>query len=278
MITKKGKIPVNARVDIDYSQEKPKIKFSYTSKNPKKDAVSQNKFIIILSLFIFFTFIFYLILYFYPLNNTYPEYCNVTLNESHYNYSSNYEIYNNGNYSNHSFNYTFNRVLGADFICDNGNYSLEFKPQLNLRDLPSNFYQNNKMNFLSNYGIFVCILLAILISYPITKWLVKKKWYQEWIPKHNAGRKNKRKKYYKFKSKDVLENVVIIPKFQNVELIYKTDGDFSKYLNKIKIREYRHYKYRKQKVGKLEVDNFTWYAIFYFKQTPKNGYLEVIYQ
>ena len=37
---KEGKIPVNARIDIDYSKEKPKIKFGY----PRKDAYEQNKY------------------------------------------------------------------------------------------------------------------------------------------------------------------------------------------------------------------------------------------
>ena len=33
-----------------------------------------------------------------------------------------------------------------------------------------------------------------------------------------------------------------------------------------------------ERKGKIIRDNYTWYAIFYFKDKPKNGYLEVIYQ
>ena len=61
---------------------------------------------------------------------------------------------------------------------------------------------------------------------------------------------------------------------------YKTEGDFSKQLVKIKIREYRERKIntRSKKVSKEKIDKFKWYTVFYFKDKPKNGYLEVMYQ
>jgi len=123
------------------------------------------------------------------------------------------------------------------------------------------------------------ILVLWFINLWITDWLLKSKWYHKWLPKHNAGGKNRKKQYYKFYPKDVQENVVIIPSFKNVELIYKTKGEFSKNLQKIKIREQRYYDYKKgKKKGKVHVENYKWYAMFFFSSPPKDGWLEVIYQ
>ncbi|KKK47934.1 hypothetical protein LCGC14_3150180 [marine sediment metagenome] len=41
MEKKEGKYTANARVDVDYSSGKPKIKFAYPGNNPKKDAIKQ---------------------------------------------------------------------------------------------------------------------------------------------------------------------------------------------------------------------------------------------
>ncbi|KKK78811.1 hypothetical protein LCGC14_2839810, partial [marine sediment metagenome] len=71
--------------------------------------------------------------------------------------------------------------------------------------------------------------------------------------------------------KDLLENVLVIPSFSNVELDYKTKGEFSKYLVKIKIREHRNRKIniKSKKIGKEKMEICKWYAIFYFKQKPR---------
>jgi hypothetical protein len=281
MVKKEGKIPCNCRVDVDYSGVKPKIKFGYTSKNPKLDSYKQNFYGRPLLLIILFLGCFILII-----SSTFtkvvpfPEECNVTLNESHYTYYFfNYE-------EDTTSNYTYNYVTGAKFICNNGNYSVYFKTIYEfIESKDVGFYYKDKnvwdsliLFFIYISFIILIFILVIFINKYLTIYLIKKKWYCKWLPEHMAGSLNKRKKYYKFVSKDVDENMIVIPYFKNVELIYKTEGDFSKYLRRIKIREFRYNIYKKQKVGRLKVSPYNWTCIFYFKQKPKNGYLEVIWQ
>ena len=50
---KHGKLPVNARISIDYGGKEPKVKFSY----PRKDVVDQNSGLIALALIFVFLFL-----------------------------------------------------------------------------------------------------------------------------------------------------------------------------------------------------------------------------
>lgn len=287
MEKKEGKIPANARVDVDYSQGKPKIKFTYTSKNPKKDALRQNYF----NSWIFYTIILIWLVGLMILTRPiipieYPKYCQAQFDQNFINISTNIEVLSNGKFSNASSNVIKNYISGGNITCNDRIYTFNFPKKSSLSYYPTGeiyLLNNDKYRPLKITGLGIAFLIdisliLILINSLVIKWLVKQEWYKKWLPKHQAGGKNKRKYYYKFKSNDVLDNVIIIPKFRNVELVYKTNGDFSKKLTKIKIREYRSHKYRKGKIGKLKVDNYTWYAIFYFKEKPKNGYMEVIYQ
>lgn len=288
MEKKEGKIPVNARVDINYSNGKPKIKFGYTSRNPRKDAIEQNFYgytcMIIIMIFVLIPAVTYDD---YIFEGNYPEFCNVTLDDYHSNSSSFITKYANGNWSNSTFNYTYDAIYGANFICDKYNYSVSFRPNSGWRskiiEKQGGFWNNDATSTTKQALIFPAVImisfaLAILLNIFATKWIVRQKWYQKWLPKHMAGNPNRKKKYYKFKPDDVIDNVIIVPNFKNIELIYKTDGEFSKYLKSVKIREHRHRVYKKQKVGKLKVNNYRWYAIFSFIKKPKNGFLEVIYQ
>jgi len=281
MVKKEGKIPCNARVDMDYTKKKPEIKFGYTSKNPKKDAYNQNFVGIPLLLLILFLWLIpYLFVGFYEVPNKYPNFCNATVDSKEQiintTSTSNYDLYN------YHYSQEYNQVRGINVTCDGQDYYLKWGDSRFIYE-KGKFKGDVKYNkfilyFLAIYFILLSPLLIYLINRFVTKELLKQKWYKKWIPEHHAGGKNKKKKYYKYKPNEVLENIIVIPKFSNVELTYNTKGDFSKYLSKIKIREYRQKTYKKGKVGKLEVDNFKWYAIFYFKQKPKTGYLEVFYQ
>jgi hypothetical protein len=286
MVTKTRKIPCNARIDIDYTEGKPKIKIGYTSKNPKKDAYDQNR--IGIQFIIIFLIIFgipFTLLDFIDFSASYPTSCNVTLNEYHSNWKTDVYKNINRNESNYTINNSYDSITGANFTCNNGNYSVYFKTDYLLEDLNNKgFYYKDYNNIditleLLIIAFFIDLLvLTFFVNNLVTKILIKQKWYQKWLPKYMAGNKNRKKKYYKFNKEDVIDNVIIIPDFKNVELIYNTKGDFSKQLIKIKIREHRHREYKKQKVGKLKVNNYKWYALFFFKQKPKDGFLEVIYQ
>lgn len=281
MVIKEGKIPVNARVDVDYSGKEPKVKFGYTGKNPKKDSVKQNAWgIHTIILAILLAIILWGTSTYFSEEIRSPENCSVDFDV----YESNYSLkgYRQGEPYNYSFDYK--AVYGFNLTCDS---KTEYYDYIGYK----NPLTQDSLHFYRPMGTkYLLFLLIVLLMYAIyfvtlyfsgkllTKYLVKQKWYQKWYPKHQAGGLNKKKKYYKFKPKDVLDNVIVIPQFNNVELTYKTDKDFDKYLRKIRIREYRHNVYKKQKVGKLKVNNYKWYAVFYFDQQPKDGFLEVIFQ
>jgi hypothetical protein len=129
--------------------------------------------------------------------------------------------------------------------------------------------------------LYISVFVSFFLSKLLGGLLSKYKWYKKWLPKANAEGviiKQKNKLYKKFLPKDILEKVIVIPSFSNVELNYKTKGEFSDYLERIKIRDFKKGKIKISSGKQRKVKGVTWYAIFYFKQKPKNGFLEVIYQ
>ena len=273
MVEKNGTAPANARVDVDYSGKTPKIKFDYpkNGKSPEQQAFGQNLFG--LHTFIIF-FIMVVLMYspsFFPIKTIdYPKDCNVTLEEySEKTYNKAYNIYNK-------------YVTGANFTCDNKTYIVDFNRETIIGEKYIGFVNGEKhLKFSIYYLIYILlvVIVGILIMIFLTKYLIKQKWYQKWLPEHNAnGFLGRNKKYIKFTKKDVENNMVEIPLFGNVELDYKANGDFSDKLERIKIREHQYNKYKKGKVGKKVIREYKWYARFYFKDKPKDGYLEVIFQ
>ncbi len=292
MIKKEGKYLANARVDVDYSKGKPKVKFSYPGKNPKRDSLFQG-----VNMFIYFTSAFLLILIpsiVFSISNDFihnnyesPSNCSKVIFEE-INYYSQINISGNIDFY---FNETINNVNGFNLTCDNQTAYYRWSEESN------NFYESTrKYKELSEENrkrtrnktimmIYIAVMLILILPINMlsTKILSKYKWYRVWTPKVNANGliiKKRISKYKKFTSKDLVENIAIIPNFGNVVLEYKTEGDFSKYLDKIKIREYRTrtINTKTKKIGKEKVDKFKWYAVFYFKQKPIKGHLEVIYK
>jgi len=288
MIKKEGKIPVNARVDIDYSGKTPKIKFGYTSNNPKKDAMKQHSWglhTLILVLIFYFAFGFFATQS--VIKGDYPESCSVEFNkiDETLNYSIDFE--RGESYKTTIINRTYKKVItGANITCDGKIYPIKFRKDISLILLASEekgFYHeyseriSSFMVILYLFSIlFLFIIAFIYLNKLVTYLLLKSKKYQKGFPKFNA-RIIKSRKYMKFRPRDVENNMVEIPSFSNVELNYKTHGDFSEQLQRLKIREHTHYKYKKGRKGKLKRDEFKWYARFFFKETPKDGYLEVVY-
>jgi len=292
MIKKEGKAPANARVDVIYEKgKKPKIKFSYpklTDGKGKpttimKDAEHQNS-VGIHTLIIFFVLILalsgiYLSYYEYP---TYPDFCNVTLEEVHYGTNITYDGDLNA-----SVYFREDRVTGADFYCDNGNYSVYFNTQPDIFGfVPPNFMASSdpvataKALIKLIVGIAAFLYILIIINRFVTKKLVRSPRYQKWLPEHNVRQRHK--KYWKFTAKDFdpeTSPFVEVPNFKNISIEYRCHGDFSKQLKKIKIREHKYHKYdtKKEEVGKLKVEILKWTSRFYFDKVPKDGYMEVIY-
>ena len=281
MIKKEGKFPVNARVDVDYSKGKPKIKFSYPMKNPKKEAPRQAESMALL--FLIWILIGIIPILFYQINNTlkeqtYPVECgNFSLDKLEYNWTKTY--YGDLNLS---FNDSYKAVYGFNVTCDNKILSFDYREEQFYQHFSFWNFVHSKSSLLSMW-LYFSLLLSWIFTRLLTRILVKKKWYRKWFPKAQAEGiifKTKTKKYLKFYPKDVFNNIAFVPYFSNVELDYKTEGDFSNKLLSIKIREYRGQKIniKTGKKSEVKVDNFKWYAIFYFRDKPKDGYLEVVYQ
>jgi hypothetical protein len=261
MVHKEGKYLVNARVDVVYTEGKPKIKFGYTTNNVKKQAREQSKFslihILIISILIAGVMLFF---EYTQIETDYPTNCSGIF------------------YGNTSLK----EVYKLNVTCDTGNYIFKYDPTKGLygySTYPTFKIVEKNDEVESLFNVFMVLLLPFLLSIPIHNFIIKTNWYRSWYPKFQA--RTRRKKYYKFKKDDVENNLVEIPYFSNVELDYKTKGDFSKYLTNIKIREHKWNPYeRKRKkwiIKKLKRDDYAWYARFYFKKKPENGFLEVIY-
>jgi len=72
---------------------------------------------------------------------------------------------------------------------------------------------------------------------------------------------------------------VEIPLFENLFLDYEAEGEFSKYLTEVKIREFP-FKYITHRFG-MRVSNpneYLWRARFYFSKQPTEGKLEVVWR
>jgi len=284
MVIKNGKEPANARCLIDYSKGKPKIKFSYPNdgRNPNKQALSQN----IWGFHSIILFCILVVLIYYPTYVSihtvdYPKECSVVERsvESNYTIINNIDGFNHSNYYKYIYGYNYKYIYGYNITCDNKTYKIKFNTNTLIGTEYIGFVNDDlHLYYICLYFGYVMLLIFLffIINYLLTKFLIKNKWYQKWFPKFNAKITSRR--YIKFTTKDVDNNMVEIPSFNNVVLDYKTNGDFSKQLERIKIHEHSWNKYRKGKVGKKRVSTNKWYARFYFKDKPKNGYLEVIFQ
>lgn len=273
-----GKLPVNARITIDYENEKdPKIKFGY----PKKNAVEQNYFLVFTIIMgIMVTIVLYFLAYGFPLieyYNTYPKECNI---QQHYNGTV---------------------IKNITLSCDNGikrvivftqhyrTKNLYFNHITKLtKDKTSGFYINHPELSINQklFSLFILITSVItfiifipfLVSKPITKLLIKWKWFKKKIPKINSAMEGFCRRAV---FKKVPDNLIIeIPLFYNVKMHYKTKKEFSEYLRKVEIKEhpFNRVLIRKGKIKKKKKNITYWYARFYFKQKPKKGGLEVMFK
>lgn len=279
MVEKHGTWPANARVDVDYSKGKPKIKFTYpkNGESAKKQAKKQNRvgphtYILII--------IIALVIYYPAVSNqfvSFPDECNLSERA----YETNTTIINH--ITGKETNLDYKRIYGYNITCGNETYKIKFN-NIDSIFLPAAFEADNVEIGKLLQQILIWIILPFILFFIanrlLTNFLIKQKWYQRWLPKHQAEGwlKRKEKKYIKFLPEDVENNMVEIPLFNNVELDYKTEGEFSENLERIKIREHQYNKYKKGKVGKKKIELYKWYARFYFKTKPKNGYLEIIFQ
>lgn len=270
-IRKEGKLPVNARISIDYEKEKPKIKFSY----PRKDIITQNYELVFLILaFLFLACYFYFKFFGFPFvdyYNVYPTFCNTTINNNgtvikNITLACDNEIKSNILFTDHRraknkyFNYIFSEF--NSFYIDSSNSTIE-----------------EIISVLSPVFLLVFIIFfSLLLSKPITRLLVKCSWFKRKVPKIN-GVINGR--CHKAIFKKVPENLIIeIPLFNNIKMNYMASKEFSKYLKKVEIKEhpFNSVLVRRRKIKKKKKNIRYWYARFYFTQQAKTGKLEVLFK
>ena len=248
----------NARINIDYSKNKPNVKFSYPS---KKYGTNGSAFFLIFILFFAM---------FAVIGNIYiREFKDERIGHRYYDGYILVQIEQCAidNYI-HNPNMTYNEL---DKICLSYGYTT-YEPLINLISFDSDF-----MIFF--IYPFIC---TFIVYFPF-----RKQWKRTY-PKMMGSMGSKKLKY--FKPKDVKCDkegyYVEIPLFKNVILDYKASFDFAKYLRMLDIHEHefkyyvskRFKKKHPKSYKKQELNDKLWYARFYFKDKPKKGNMEVLFR
>lgn len=277
MKIKEGKLPINARITIDYEHEDPKIKFSY----PKQNMVEQNRHF---TFFLFMILVLIILAYFsargFPFidyYDVYPTSCdiqegrngtiikNMTI-ECDNGIKRNILFTQHYRTENKYFNYltSISRSEDSGFIVD---YT-EIPPTQKLIVL----------SFLITFSVAWFLIIPYFLSIPSTKLLLKWGWFKKKIPKINSAIQGRCNKAI---FKKIPDNLIIeIPFFKNVQMDYNATGDFSKYLKRVEIKEhlFNRVLVRRGKIKKRKKNIAYWYARFYFSQTAKKGKLEVMFK
>lgn len=242
----------NARINISYTDKKPKVSFSYPVPKRHKP-VQGSMFIYIVMGWMLIWFIGY---------STYGH--SNSLDESLYGKThlqeftecaSNYSQYTLSNYS-----YVRN-------------------------DLCYQYMPNSVL--IKNSLIDILIIMGTMLIPPI---LIYHPWRKKWeklYPDFQAWLSLKKRRVFKPKDIQVKDNQIFIelPVFNNIICDFKATKDFSKYLREFDIREYNfHYLVKKRiKIGKKykrirKYNQGIWYARWYFTTKPQKGELKVIFK
>ncbi len=241
-----GENPQNARIKIDYSKKKPKIKFSYPVKKKDSETTGSMASVIFLSWILFNI---PLIIFLGIIKDEEPVYKDL----------KEYEIESYGDYLEY--------YLQPERI--------EYYYNLNentFKEIWREFFESKTLY------LFIYLLgIPALIYFPF-----KKKW-DKLYPDYMAWRE--RKKYKKFLIKDLRKNedgfYLELPVFTNVVCDFNATKDFSKYMESFEIEEYKfeyvsRIKLKKEKQKKK--NEIIWYARWYFKEKPTKGFLEVTFK
>ena len=275
-LKKEGKLPVNTRISIDYTSKKPKIKFSY----PRKDVLEQTTASPLVLLTSFFLLIMICLVLYYSIQSFgewkfNPTECNfsegfqagfidnITINCDN-GYSRTIE-WQSGNFFDDSFWGGFSGIISEDaagFIID---------------------YNQGTLVLLVYCLIAIslaigAILLFYWMTYPIARAMLHSKKFKENIPYINDKVSFNRGYYAKF-TKVPSNRIIELPWFHNIKLNYRATKEFSKYLERVEIKEHPFSKIvKKGKKRKKQKQIYYWYSRFYFKEIPKTGYLEIAFK
>jgi hypothetical protein len=246
-VKENGKEPVNARINIKYNENKPKISFSYPDKK------NQVRGSMLFTIFMFWFLISALVYLGWDVREE------VDVLDLSYDQTA-------------LEKFTKCAVMNAEQTINNYSNVIDKLCKAESTDLIS-------------FKVFILLGLffipPLLIYYPF-----KKKWnslYPKWQGLTAS------KKVREFNKYDIIEDekgiYCELPVFNNIVCDFKCTGDFSTNLKEIDIREYKfhHLKKRtvriKKKKKKIKkVNEFIWYARWYFEKKPIKGKLRVIYK
>lgn len=267
-----GNIPVNANITIDYSKEKPEVKFEY----PNKDVVRQNSgslFIFLLTMIVISLILLGGFLLVTDKAKA-PTFCNGTTpsnQTTNFSYAVDFEC-NNG------LNYTVDFIDGFKSKIDNRVLNYLFSTVKPMTSITTP--EHSKMLaavFIMSFGFFVIILMGFTMKF--LAWVLTRfKKFNDKVPYIN-DRLGGGKMYYK-KFESVGESKVLeVPLFHNVRLDYHAHGEFSDYLTRVEIKNSDFDMMlwdKKKKIPKKIEKNFVLFSCkFYFSEIPKVGDLEV---
>lgn len=268
---KHGKLPVNARISIDYSGKNPKVKFGY----PKgQDHIKMNQHLVLLPLMLLF-FVAYFFLFNPQLSpfekqDIYPTNCSFIESKDGTAISNITFKCDNGIYKILDFSQSYNRFKNKNLAI------LSIPPDSGF--LISDPEGGDLVTLLQMAFLFFFIFgIPILLTNPIAKVVLKSKKLQRKIPDINKALQGRGYKAIFRKVPDAL--FIEIPLFKNIYLDYYAEKDFSRYLTKMEIKEHPFWKMLSSKNKKKRKRNIgLWYARFYFKEKPKTGKLEVLFK
>jgi hypothetical protein len=97
--------------------------------------------------------------------------------------------------------------------------------------------------------------------------------YSATLPKLPALVKKLSGDYYVADISTMNGTILEIPSFRNILLDYEASGDFSRFLDKVEIREHP---VRVVRGGRSKVNDVWWKAVFTFSQQPMNGSIKIV--
>jgi hypothetical protein len=295
-INKFGKIPINARITIDYSGKKPKITFGYIAQKEQRTLIYNNPFALLCALGTLIIFAYFFTYYVHtddraPLMGTCGIYEQYLVNST--------EVYAyNITCENESYLFEYHQGVGiyplgtlAGFYASNSNSQNWMTiPFLKMNEQP--LYLRTILSLI--FIIVVCLIMFLMIMsiFALTTvygWILSKIPYvNKQVNKHTPelAKKMTWPRYMATFKKCPLNKIIEIPLFHNVFLDYDTGNpntEFSRYLQRVEIREHPFdrlvkksgfFKRQKQKYKKKHNISL-WKARFIFKEVPKTGKLEV---
>ena len=134
-------------------------------------------------------------------------------------------------------------------------------------------------------GLLDLFLLLLPLMVTMLVYFVRKKEWDSKYPDFKAWEASK--KYRRFTKVDIQEKdgrmFVELPVFNNVVCDFTATRGFNKYMEEFDITEhkFKYYKKRKCKLTKKKKmfhNEVLFYAKWYFKERPEDGYLEVIFK